>query len=132
MTQRNQNPQGLAQPVRATSDGRTALVSGDAQIYKLIVNGLRPAPSMNPFQDLDISGKIPFKLNTPTTEGEVRAAVRRLSGVLEREERAKIPNKTLSFEKRPGELIMRGQWINLETDQAQDFEFPVSQSMGAE
>jgi len=125
MTQRHQTPQGLEQPL-GTSNGKGKLVNGDNQIEKLIINSLRPCGSMNPFQqELDFTATVPFKLNIARTQGAARAHVQRISKYFEKEDRAKIPNKTLTFKKEGGVLFMSGKWINLETDRASDFDVPI-------
>ena len=131
MTVRNQRPQGLKQPVGVNPKGGASLVSGDAQLMKLLTNAFRPCYSTNPFQkDLDITGNVAFQLNDDNLVSKLRNKIKMVSDTFKELSRAEIDIDKLIFYKSPGgeELNCKMVIINLETDTELGVNIKVSSS----
>lgn len=115
---------GIAVPIRTNRRGGATLREGSIYVRQVILTGLRPNHSTNPFQrgggiDVGISERIVFANNTPGTQAAARREIVRFFARARSEEIAKLASgrEGVRFEtNESGELTARVKYIELEAD----------------
>lgn len=107
---------GLAVPISGQG-GRIATVSGEDQLRKIIILNLSDCDSANPFQDLGLGSEIIFDIDSPATQGRIRARIMQVFQRLEQADRARLSPGYPIFRSDPDrqELVADVRYVNLET-----------------
>lgn len=115
---------GLTLPI-AVVNGRVLRSSGTEQLHKVIMLGLSENDSDNPFQDIGFNRGV-FDVNDPSQAARYTNRIVRLFQRLEGEGRAKLTAGYPKFETSGEELIVTIKYIDLETDQPQEYQYSPS------
>lgn len=109
---------GLAIPFSSDGRGRLALVSGEAQLQKIIVLNLSDLDSSNPFQgELGIGRDMIFAIASESLRTDLKRRIKELFRRLQLQDRARLA-KSPSFttDSNLQELTVNIAYINLEED----------------
>lgn len=116
-------PTGLALPVRANGSGGFLLSSGNDQDTNVIKLALGDCSSENAFQqNIGLGSAMIFDINDPGSRATVIARLRSLFKRFERLKRFRLLENTIGWQDAEGETILSFKYINLETDETQNFE----------
>lgn len=113
---------GLAIPVGVDGSGGAAITSGAAQKKKIIISALAEGDDDNPFQNLGISSRIIFEINSVSTQAEAKLEISRIL----KKFRGKIsvsPSDPIRVVqgKSPEEFGIAFKYIDLDTDKLEEF-----------
>jgi hypothetical protein len=116
-------PTGLALPVRANGSGGFLLASGNDQDSNVIKLALADTSNENAFQqNIGLGLSMIFDINDPGSRASVIARLRSVFKRFERLKRFKLLENTLDWSDREGETVLAFKYINLETDEVQNFQ----------
>lgn len=107
---------GLAIPFAADGRGRLALVSGNAQLEKIIILNLSDLESANPFQgDIGIGADMVFAIASTKLRAEVKRRINQLFRRLQLQDRARLDGPpSFSSDSNLQEMTVDLTYINLE------------------
>jgi hypothetical protein len=114
---------GMALPVRANKKGGARLIEASPYARQVIMAGLTPNHSRNPFQagggvEVGISEKIVFSLNSAGSQAGARREINRFFARARAAEIAKLADGRygLRFETEGEEIVARIKYVELEAD----------------
>lgn len=111
-----QGKTGIALPFSADGRGRLAMVSGNAQLEKIIILNLSDLDSGNPYQgDIGLSADMVFAIASTKIRADVKRRINQLFRRLQLQDRARL-NGNPSFTQNSNlqELTVDIEYINLE------------------
>lgn len=116
---------GLAIPMRVTSGGRSAIVSGDDHAEVILAVALGDCDNNNAFQQDRglVSGEVVFAVISAETKAKVARRLATLFRQFERDALFKLITDSVQWEEDEDEqeLILSFDYINLETDERKTF-----------
>jgi len=113
---------GIAIPFSADGRGRLAMVSGNAQLEKIIILNLSDLASANPFQgDIGLGAEMVFAISSAKLRAEVQRRIKMLFRRLQLQDRARLETSpAFSSDSTKQELTVEIRYINLEEDKPGD------------
>ncbi len=114
--------QGLALPVRTNRRGQARLIAGSDHLAQLILEGMTPCTSRNPFQrgggvEIGISEAVVFGLNNVLSEAQARRGINRLFRRLRDSGLARLlAGGGVKFDRSGGDLEADVSYFDLEAD----------------
>lgn len=127
---------GIALPIRVNGRGGVQTTQGTPLTSQIIMSGLSPCRSKNPFQagngvELGIPSRIVFAINSQEARNLAESAIERafvrwdLAGVA----KLQTGEEGLKMETSKGELIARVQYVDLEADSGAEVEKNLTKAM---
>lgn len=113
---------GIAIPFAADGRGRLALVSGNAQLEKIITLNLSDLESANPYQgDIGLGSEMVFAIASVKLRAEVQRRIKLLFRRLQLQDRARLDGiPVFSTDSNLQEMTVDIKYINLEEDKPGD------------
>ena len=113
---------GLNIPIAVGAHGGLQIASGDQQDNNIIALALGSQDNENAFQQEDSAAEASvFEINDELGRAAAIGRVRRAFETFERLKRFKLVESSIQFVQKDGDLILSFKYLNLETDQEQDF-----------
>lgn len=115
-------PRGMQIPVQVGKNGGARLVAGSPYTHQIVMAGLTPNLSQNPFQtgdgvEVGISGRIVFMVNDAAAAGMARSQIVQLFKRLRAAGLAKLVGTNgIQVEHRGEELVASVRYVDLEAD----------------
>lgn len=126
-------PKGMLVPIRVGPNGGAAMHEGSTVIGQNVILALIPAGSLHPFhQDITPEEDLIFEIRDMRTGGLYVTHVREFFREMEQLGYARLfpGGKGLSVEPSPsgseGDMIVTVRYVNLETNENEKLQFPVS------
>lgn len=121
-------PTGLSVPINVNKGGGAKVQSEDTQIDKLVVLALQEGEDDNPFQDLGISQTILYRVNDDGAKFDAKTEIERVlksfNGRIQIVDGIKISESETDPQTEEGELHVNFEYINLDTNEANEFSAP--------
>jgi len=111
---------GLSLPVSVNDLGRAVISSGTDQLTKLLLIALQPCSSANPFQQLGLTERVIFSVNSPNIRAQLNREVSNIFATFQRDGRARLRNVSFEKDSTTQELKMFITWQDLETTRDRD------------
>lgn len=120
---------GMAIPVRTNGRGGAKLIVGSPYARQVVLVGLTPNTSKNPFQagagvEVGISEAPVFQVNDAGAAGRARRGIVRFFARIRADEIARLSNgeEGLRFDDSGDELVARIRYVELEADREDEIE----------
>lgn len=114
---------GMAVPIRMNGRGGAKLLAGSLYTRQVILTGLTPNTSKNPFQagsgvEVGVSERPVFKVNSSAAKAQARRDIVRFFARIRTDDIAKLAPTTegLSFNDAGAELVATVHYVELESD----------------
>lgn len=113
---------GLITPVGVNQGGGAALEEDPLHLNTILRNALLGGGDDNPFQNLGLDLSIIFSVNNDSAKGVARSAVNKVLAKF-RDRLRLVPNTQIEIRQvEGGQVELSFQYINLDNNQAQDFQ----------
>jgi hypothetical protein len=120
---------GMEIPVRVNGRGGARIIAASPYTRQVILNGLTPNTSRNPFQaglgvEVGVSEAPVFKVNGPGAKAAARRDIVRFFARIRNDDIAKLASadEGLSFTQQEAELVAKIRYIELESDREGEVE----------
>lgn len=114
---------GLTIPVTVSSNGGFAMSSGSDHDNDIIAAALASDENDNSFQqNLGVGEQAIFDINDELSRASILTRLRAVFNRFETQKRYKLLENSIRWMDQEGEQILVCQYVNLETDQLQDFQ----------
>lgn len=114
---------GLTYPVGVSSSGGFAMSSGSEHDNDIIAAALASDENDNSFQqNLGVGDQAIFEINDELSRASILSRLRAVFARFETLKRYKLQENSIQWLDQEGEQILVCKYVNLETDQVQDFQ----------
>jgi len=112
---------GINTPVKASKAGGAEILRGTKQKAKILRDALAEGGDDNPFQDLGIKADALFQTEGPIAAADLKLEVERILKKFSATIAIDENNPVRIFKNEVGELGVTFKWVDLETNDVQDF-----------
>lgn len=126
---------GLKLPVGVDSSGGTAMVSGEENDRKTLWTSLSDCENEHAFQqDLGLGNFMIFGISNSKIRAKILRKLATIFGVFEADKRYRLKEESIEWEKveGTGDLRLKFEYINLETEEVKSFQRVYSLTTGTE